>query len=116
MDLLTGFALVVSFFFYPTFSNIASPTSANLIYTAQPLFTSLFAFFLLGETMGAAGLVGGTLIASAVYTVASIDGEGSTGANPDHESVTTYESIDESTSATTIPSEIEDIVMADTRK
>ncbi|KAG7350977.1 EamA-like transporter family protein [Nitzschia inconspicua] len=47
-----------------------SPTNANLIYTFQPIFTSLFAYLLLGETMGPAGFIGGSLIASAVYAVA----------------------------------------------
>jgi drug/metabolite transporter (DMT)-like permease len=47
------------------------PTEANLIYSMQPLFTALFAWCLLGETLGPAGAVGGGLIASAVYLVAS---------------------------------------------
>jgi hypothetical protein len=48
-----------------------SPTNANLIYTFQPIFTALFAWLLLGETMGPAGFVGGGIIASSVYLVAS---------------------------------------------
>jgi hypothetical protein len=48
-----------------------SPTNANLIYTFQPIFTALFAWALLGETMGAAGVLGGSIIALAVYVVAS---------------------------------------------
>jgi len=52
-----------------------SPTSANLIYTFQPIFTALFAYVLLGEKMGSVGFLGGALIASAVYVVASNDGE-----------------------------------------
>jgi drug/metabolite transporter (DMT)-like permease len=47
-----------------------SPTDANLIYTVQPIFTALFAWGLLGETLGPAGFVGAALIGSAVYTVA----------------------------------------------
>ena len=47
------------------------PTVANLIYTIQPLFTALFAWLLLGETLGPAGIAGGSLIASAVYLVVS---------------------------------------------
>jgi drug/metabolite transporter (DMT)-like permease len=46
------------------------PTEANLIYSMQPLFTALFAWWLLGETLGSAGVVGGALIASAIYLVA----------------------------------------------
>lgn len=44
-------------------------TDANLVYSAQPLFTALFAWLLLGETMGPYGVVGGALIGSAVYLV-----------------------------------------------
>lgn len=49
------------------------PTEANLIYTIQPLFTALFGYFLLGETLGQAGIVGALLIGSAVYAVADFD-------------------------------------------
>lgn len=48
-----------------------SPTNANLIYTFQPIFTALFAWVLLGETMGPAGILGGSIIAASVYIVAS---------------------------------------------
>jgi drug/metabolite transporter (DMT)-like permease len=48
-----------------------SPTNANLIYSVQPIFTALFAFFLLGESMAPIGFVGGGFIGAAVYTVAS---------------------------------------------
>ena len=43
----------------------------NLIYTFQPIFTALFAWVLLGETMGPAGIFGGAIIATSVYIVAS---------------------------------------------
>jgi drug/metabolite transporter (DMT)-like permease len=46
------------------------PTDANLIYSAQPLFTALFAFALLGETLSPSGVVGASLIGAAVYMVA----------------------------------------------
>jgi drug/metabolite transporter (DMT)-like permease len=45
------------------------PTEANLIYSIQPICTALFAFLLLGETMGPAGVVGGAFIGAAVYLV-----------------------------------------------
>jgi len=48
-----------------------SPTSANLIYTFQPIFTALFGWLLLGETMGPSGFIGGAIIAFSVYMVAS---------------------------------------------
>jgi drug/metabolite transporter (DMT)-like permease len=47
------------------------PTDANLIYSIQPIYTALFAWFLLGETMGPAGVVGGALIGLAIYLVTS---------------------------------------------
>lgn len=46
-----------------------SPTDANLIYTTQPIWTSLFAWVLLGETLGPLGCAGGALIGVAVYLV-----------------------------------------------
>lgn len=46
------------------------PTDANLIYTMQPLFTALFAYVLLGETLGPAGFLGASLIAISIYVVA----------------------------------------------
>lgn len=49
------------------------PTDANLIYTIQPIFTALFAWALLGETLGPAGYIGGALIGSAVFIVATSD-------------------------------------------
>ena len=47
-----------------------NPTDANLIYTIQPVFTAIFAWGLLGETLGPFGYLGGALIGTAVYLVA----------------------------------------------
>jgi drug/metabolite transporter (DMT)-like permease len=67
------------------------PTDANLIYSLQPLCTALFAYGLLGETLGPAGLVGGALIATAVTMVAthtpSEDATGSTISTGDSEPI-----------------------------
>lgn len=46
------------------------PTTANLIYTIQPLCTALIAWFLLGESLGPFGWFGGSLIGLAVLLVA----------------------------------------------
>jgi drug/metabolite transporter (DMT)-like permease len=46
------------------------PVTANLIYTIQPICTALFAWFLLGESLGPAGYAGGALIGAAVLLVA----------------------------------------------
>jgi len=48
-----------------------SPTDANLIYSMQPLFSALFAFVLLKETLGPAGYLGGLCIGSALWIVTS---------------------------------------------
>jgi len=52
-------------------------SDANLIYSLQPLFTALFAYLMLGETLQPMGYVGGALILSGVYLVStkSINGE-----------------------------------------
>lgn len=49
------------------------PSTANLIYTLQPIFTALLAYFLLGETLSYSGLVGGALIGFAVLLVVAED-------------------------------------------
>ena len=53
-----------------------SPTEANLIYSTQPLYTALFGYILLGETLGPSGVVGAALIASAVLYTALFDTNG----------------------------------------
>ena len=52
-----------------------SPSTANLIYSIQPLFTSIIAWIVLGETLGPAGYVGGALIGSAVLLVVQDEGD-----------------------------------------
>jgi len=44
-------------------------TEANLIYSAQPVFSALFAWGLLGEKLGPAGFLGGALIALGLWLV-----------------------------------------------
>jgi drug/metabolite transporter (DMT)-like permease len=61
---------------YTTYAQIygqrrVKPADANLIYSLQPIFTALFAYTLLGETMGQWGFAGGALIGGAVYLAAS---------------------------------------------
>jgi len=48
-----------------------NPTDSNLIYTTQPLFSSLFAYFLLGEVLGIYGYIGAVLIGMALWLVSS---------------------------------------------
>lgn len=52
---------------------------ANLIYTTQPLYTALFAWILLGETLGPQGYFGGIVLLLAVLLV-TLDGS-----NPEKE-------------------------------
>mmetsp|Transcript_51369 Transcript_51369/g.154342 ORF Transcript_51369/g.154342 Transcript_51369/m.154342 type:complete len:508 (-) Transcript_51369:462-1985(-) len=52
-----------------------SPTNANLIYTMQPVFSAFFAWTLLGETLGAAGYFGASLIGVSLALVTSDWGE-----------------------------------------
>lgn len=50
---------------------VTNPAQANLIYSLQPIFTAVFAYFLLGESMESTGVIGGGLILVAVLVVAS---------------------------------------------
>ncbi|KAL7524867.1 hypothetical protein ACHAXR_002364 [Thalassiosira sp. AJA248-18] len=52
-----------------------NPTDSNLIYTTQPLFSSMFAYILLGETLGFYGFVGALLIGVALWLVPFSDGD-----------------------------------------
>ncbi|GAX24177.1 hypothetical protein FisN_4Lh266 [Fistulifera solaris] len=57
------------------------PTTANLIYTIQPICTALIAWFLLGESLGPLGWLGGSLIGLAVLLVAFPSDAASTNAD-----------------------------------
>jgi len=46
-----------------------NPTDANLIYTMQPVFSAIFAWFLLGESLGTFGYAGAALIGFALWVV-----------------------------------------------
>ena len=48
------------------------PVTANLIYTLQPIFTALFAFGLLGESLGPNGYLGAALIGASVLLVVTV--------------------------------------------
>lgn len=50
---------------------MVGPADSNLIYTTQPLFSSLFAYLLLGETLGSYGYVGATMIGISLWLVSS---------------------------------------------
>ena len=46
-----------------------NPTDANLIYTMQPVFSAIFAWILLGESLGTFGYAGAALIGFALWVV-----------------------------------------------
>ncbi|KAL7467477.1 hypothetical protein ACHAXS_007724 [Conticribra weissflogii] len=50
-----------------------NPTDSNLIYTTQPLFSSMFAYVLLGETLGFYGYIGAILIGTALWMVSATE-------------------------------------------
>jgi len=52
-----------------------NPTDSNLIYTTQPLFSSAFAYVLLGETLGFYGYVGAAMIGTALLVVSSSEND-----------------------------------------
>jgi drug/metabolite transporter (DMT)-like permease len=52
-----------------------SATNANLVYTSQPLWSSLFAWLLLGELLTPAEAAGGLAIAAAVWTATTVEAD-----------------------------------------
>ncbi len=52
-----------------------SAVAANLIYSSQPIFTAMVAYFLLGESLGSNGYIGGLLIGVAVLLVIAAETE-----------------------------------------
>lgn len=50
-------------------SRLQNPVLANLIYSAQPIFSAGFAYWLIGEQMSSFGLIGGVLIGLALGIV-----------------------------------------------
>jgi len=54
-----------------------NPTDANLIYTMQPVFSAIFAYILLGESLGTFGYAGAALIGFALWVVTNSQMESS---------------------------------------
>jgi drug/metabolite transporter (DMT)-like permease len=59
---LTIFATVATTFIQTTFQKDTTPTRAAIIFTVEPVWASLYAYFLLEEIIGVLGIVGGALI------------------------------------------------------
>ena len=49
------------------------PARAQILYASQPLWAALMSLFLLGETVGAQGLVGGTAFLGAMMLAATAE-------------------------------------------
>jgi drug/metabolite transporter (DMT)-like permease len=65
---LTLFATILTTFIQTRFQKDTTPTRAGIIFTVEPVFASIFAYVLLHEQIGAAGLLGGALIVAGVLT------------------------------------------------
>ena len=63
---LTIFATVLTTFVQTKFQKDTTPTRAAIIFTIEPVWACIYAYFILGETMGPLGIVGGGLIVAGV--------------------------------------------------
>ncbi len=63
---LTVFATVLTTFVQTKYQKDTTPTRAAIIFTIEPVWASIYAYFILGETLGLVGIVGGGLIVAGV--------------------------------------------------
>ena len=63
---LTLLATVVTTYVQTRFQKNTTPTRAVVIFSIEPVIATIIAYFLLGETLGALGLLGGALIIAGV--------------------------------------------------
>ena len=63
---LTVFATVLTTFVQTKYQKDTTPTRAAIIFTIEPVWASIYAYFILGETLGPLGIAGGGLIISGV--------------------------------------------------
>ena len=59
-------ATVVTTYVQTRFQRDTTPTRAVIIYTIEPVITSVLAYFILNEILGIAGVIGGALITSGI--------------------------------------------------
>jgi drug/metabolite transporter (DMT)-like permease len=59
---LTLFATLATTYAQTRFQKDTTPTRAVIIFTIEPVFAAILAYFLLRETLGTLGLLGGFLI------------------------------------------------------
>lgn len=79
---------------------VASPTTANMLYSLQPLFTAIFAYLLLGEEIS--GIMGGSCILAAVFLVGSQKDESDEATQPAKEILPTLLMEKQTKSTTTV--------------
>jgi drug/metabolite transporter (DMT)-like permease len=65
---LTLFATVLTTYTQTRFQKDTTPTRAAVIFSIEPLIASVIAYFVLGERLGATGMLGGALIMLGVLT------------------------------------------------
>ena len=63
---LSIFATLITTYVQTRFQKETTPTRAVIIFTIEPVFASIIAYFLLGEQIGALGILGGALILAGV--------------------------------------------------
>jgi drug/metabolite transporter (DMT)-like permease len=60
------FATVIALFVQARYQRDTTPTRSAVIFSIEPVLAAIFAYFLLGEVLGAAGMLGGGLIVGGV--------------------------------------------------
>lgn len=61
---LTAMPTIVALYMMAKYQNYTTPTRSAIIYSMEPPFAAIFAFFIIGEQIGMIGIVGGILILS----------------------------------------------------
>lgn len=59
---LTVVSTVVALYVMAKYQKYTTPTRSAVIYSLEPPFAALFAFFIIGEKLGIAGVIGGVII------------------------------------------------------
>ena len=79
---LALFSTCLAFFLQSAALDRLSSTTVSLLLTGEPVFTALFAYWWLGETLSATGLVGAGLIVATVIAATYVDGRADTPVEP----------------------------------
>ena len=61
------FATALAFYLQNRFQQYSTPTKIAIIFSAEPVFGALFSYFLLGETIGIFGILGGLAIFTGMF-------------------------------------------------